>query len=1672
MSRSLNSCRKGFEFGSFFQPLSKLGRAVQAAKSSRMKRPLLISSFLLILFLPAYSFGATVSAWQTGNWSDRATWIGAAKTGTITSTTTTTTVSGVGTAFLSELTVGDKIIVIVSNNYVSLGTIASIASNTSLTLTANATSAATLSVFYSNTSPPGSSDDVIIAKVNMILPVTVTVDTNASCNSLTFSQGNGGATFGIFTVSVSAGSFLTVSGTTDMLGINSSGAGNYLNISGTFTTDYLRMQGGGSGTRICELAIADGGVANVTGNIDLSADPDSKLIAVGTGRLNLAGNMRAKSSPAGFAIDHTINFASTSVFNFNGTVQQAIVPTADTIYGNVYFNNTSANGATLFAAITATNVIGDFKVQSGTFTNQGSATMTTLRAASSHYTIVGNASKTFEVDNGAVFKVAGTTSFPTGFGTVTFQPTSTADYIGTTQTISPKNYGNLTVSAGASAGRAVTLSSTGTIGVFTDFTPSSTNNVYTITSSTVAFNGNLAQTLPANFATYTNLTANNTSGSGITLGTNTTVNATMTFTSGTVTTSSNTLYSGSAGSVSRTSGHVVGNFKKFIATGATSKTFEVGDASNYTPVAVAFASVATAGDLTASVVSGDHANIGTSTINAARSVNRNWTLTNSGIAFTTYGATFTFVAGDVDGGASTAAFIVGKYSGGSWTYPTVGTKTATTTQATGLTAFSDFQIGEMASLVKTWDGGAATNNWGDAANWNTDGVPASTDDVDLTGANTININVAAVANNLTLNNANLVLTINSGNSLAVSGALTLTSGTFNMGTGIVSGAGSFTLSAGGNLGIGSTAGITSSGATGNVQVTGTRTFSTAGNYTYNGIAAQVTGNGLPATVNDLTINNGAGVSLTAAVLSLTGNLQLTNGTFNKGTGSTLNLAGNLVFNAGTTFQKGTGTTNFNGIAKTITDNTAALQDLGDVTVASSSSIALSTSARMTTLGGTGTITLNANTLTLLGSATVLSITTFNASTNSTTEFACAGNCEVPTIAYHHLTINSVGNTVTLNGTFGGTLINGNLLVQAGTFMRTGGSCGGFGCAVSIKGNITANAGTVLGGEIAQYEFAGTSQSINLATPSTQDLGQMVVGTASTNPTVTLSTDVYSAWGLVVGTTTAATGTLNLNGKTLRICCGNVLVNTGGTITPNNGTFDISGGFGPRTIADNTGTQDFGNVIVGLTGNTVNLATNIKAQAITVNGGTFNLGIYSLDVGTSTGTGSITGTGTLSASSPSVTVLRGTGNLGGGAFTFHALQLVGDGTTTTLTTNVTVNDNLTVGNGTNPATFDLGSFTANRASAGGTLTVANAATLKIGGTNTVPSNYSTHSIGATSTIEYSGTNQSLAVLNSAQDYGHLTISGSGTKTLAGNVNVAGTLLLTSGTVTTAANTLYVKATGTVSRVSGHVIGNFKKNIATGATSKTFEVGDASNYTPVTVAFASVTTAGDLTASVVSGDHSNIGTSTINATKSVNRNWTLTNSGIAFTTYDATFTFVAGDLDAGATTSAFIAGKFSSGSWTYPTVGTKTATTTQATGLTGFGDFQLGEDVPVPPNVPLVNSVAPSGSQPPGTELVYTVVFTNSGGQAAQNFIVVDPIPANTDFKLGSPSTVLGTTGLTVAVEFSNDNTATWTYTPVSGGGGALAGYDRTVTHVRWVFTGNLSQTSPNNAGSVTLTTRIQ
>jgi uncharacterized repeat protein (TIGR01451 family) len=136
------------------------------------------------------------------------------------------------------------------------------------------------------------------------------------------------------------------------------------------------------------------------------------------------------------------------------------------------------------------------------------------------------------------------------------------------------------------------------------------------------------------------------------------------------------------------------------------------------------------------------------------------------------------------------------------------------------------------------------------------------------------------------------------------------------------------------------------------------------------------------------------------------------------------------------------------------------------------------------------------------------------------------------------------------------------------------------------------------------------------------------------------------------------------------------------------------------------------------------------------------------------------------------------------------------------------------------------------------------------------------------------------------------------------------------------------------------------------------------------------------------------------------------------------------------------------------------------------FSVTATLPPVPNVVLNKSVTPAGTALPGTDLSYTIAFSNTGTAAATSFIILDPIPANTDFKLGSASSSPGSTGLSVSIEYSMDVGTSWTAVPTSARGGAPAGYDRALTNVRWRFTGSLSPSAPNNAGSVAFTVRIR
>ncbi len=249
----------------------------------------------------------------------------------------------------------------------------------------------------------------------------------------------------------------------------------------------------------------------------------------------------------------------------------------------------------------------------------------------------------------------------------------------------------------------------------------------------------------------------------------------------------------------------------------------------------------------------------------------------------------------------------------------------------------------------------ATPTYGNLILSNTDGTGTAS----KISTATVSIDGDATVNDKTTFTPGAGVSINNSSATVNSG------GTWVCGTNTVTGGGSFILASGGTLTMGSTAGITSSGATGNIQTDG-RSFSTGGNYTYNGSSAQATGNGLPTTVNNLTISNTSGVMMYAASSNYTvaGTLNLSSGALAiNGDSLTIN---NLTRTSGTLTGSSTSSVGITGtsvplfftsgsrILKNLFLNSGASADLQtplDITAGSSAgSVAAGSGATLTTYG--------------------------------------------------------------------------------------------------------------------------------------------------------------------------------------------------------------------------------------------------------------------------------------------------------------------------------------------------------------------------------------------------------------------------------------------------------------------------------------------------------------------------------------------------------------------------------------------------------------------------------------------------------------------------------------------------------------------------------------------------
>lgn len=333
-------------------------------------------------------------------------------------------------------------------------------------------------------------------------------------------------------------------------------------------------------------------------------------------------------------------------------------------------------------------------------------------------------------------------------------------------------------------------------------------------------------------------------------------------------------------------GHVDGALQKNVTANSATITYEVGYGNSYTPVTLEVnGSGGTAGfvSVLSDTITSSSSPISTngssllplgSNLDDNKNIRRQWVVakptdSNFDLDTRTFDITLNFIpgnspGGDIRGGADTDLFDVRTLHNSNWIgpdrygAPRTGDRTNSSTQFKLLSQFGSFTIGEPEHLSFY---SISSGSWSDPNNWSTQhyfGDPAN-----IAPTNDAYIYIG---------NSN---TITIYSNKIVDGILTLDSlGSLMCYTNIISGSGTFTMDRNSTLGIGDANGITSLGASGNIQ-TSYRDYNlnnhNEGNFVYtDNINDQATGDGLPLTVKTLNIVKSSG-----SRLRLTNNITVT-----------------------------------------------------------------------------------------------------------------------------------------------------------------------------------------------------------------------------------------------------------------------------------------------------------------------------------------------------------------------------------------------------------------------------------------------------------------------------------------------------------------------------------------------------------------------------------------------------------------------------------------------------------------------------------------------------------------------------------------------------------------------------------------------------------------------------
>ncbi len=798
-------------------------------------------------------------------------------------------------------------------------------------------------------------------------------------------------------------------------------------------------------------------------------------------------------------------------------------------------------------------------------------------------------------------------------------------------------------------------------------------------------------------------------------------------------------------------------------------------------------------------------------------------------------------------------------------------------------------------------------------------------------------------------------TIAAGTILTAGGSLTLTAG--NLNTGTVAARGDISVAAG------------YGGGSGTLLVNG------VGAQSLTDAATTAAGN-IPL----LNINKASGTLTLAGTIRTTNNWTYTAGTVDPGTSlvvfaASLAITGShsladVTFNgAGVTYTVAAGTTLTVTGALNLTDgniNTGTVAAMGSINQASTfdgntGTLLISgggaqtfTGASTTAAGNLPSVNINkpSGTLTLVGTLRTGHNWTYTAGTldpgTSTVVFAgtlsIAGSHTLTDVVFNGAgTTYTVGAGTTLTVAGALTLTDGN--INTGTVAAEG--------PISQASTFDGNTGTLL------IDGAGAQTFTGAATIAAGNLPNVVVNKPSGTLTVVGTIRTSHNWTYTAGTVDAGTS---------------LVVFAGSTVTSVGMTFyDVMANGGTTTLGS---AMDIGHT---LTVNAGTFTTSASNYGLTVTGNLAILGTLRLNGSAVAVGGDVSLSGTFVAGTSTVTLDGSTGQSIGGpsAMTFYNL-VSADPAGVVMGSSITVSNILTLAAGP----FTVGAHT---------LTISN----PLAGTITELV------ADGTSSLVVNGAAAGIVLPSSVLQLNNLTVNNASGLGLQADLTVLGTLTLTNGPVTTGPSTLTIAPGGSVTRTGGRVNGYLRKHVAAGAgVSLAFEIGDATRYTPVSVAFGTVVGAGELTADTTPGEHPDVANSGVDPAQDVNRYWTITNAGVLFDTYDATFTFVAGDVDAGANTSTFIVAKRDGTTWTLPAVGTRTALSTQALAMTSFSDFVLGEpttDLGVTVTDGLATVVAGDG-----LTHAYTITVANGGPSAATGANLTVSWPAGFSQGALSPS----------------------------------------------------------------------